>query len=352
MNSQIFTLDMLCAKNGDALLLKFGQQGSEKVILVDTGYASSMNSLLKSLNDVRCIDLLVVTHSDKDHINGASRLLKCAKKSGIEIRCIWFNGYRQVFEVKDILGYPEAETLSAVIEHMRIPLNKNPADVGKSVFPEDVVIWKDGKPIKIQFYGMTLEVLGPTPKRLTALKEEWKKYMKNEPGEIYKEKCAELDALGASAEFGKDNSTPNASSIALIAEYEGVRILLTGDAFADDLNEALAARCPRSDIHVFKLSHHGSRANINLDLIRSVNASHYLVSTDGSEHSHPHIETIRLIAQERRGRRCAFHFNYPDVSKRIEKEMKESSEFSEALTYEGGHIDLLAVRKSASMRRD
>ncbi len=42
-------------------------------------------------------------------------------------------------------------------------------------------------------------------------------------------------------EFGKDSSVANGSSIAFLFEYSGASILLTGDAFASELEASMCA---------------------------------------------------------------------------------------------------------------
>lgn len=137
MTNKTFTIDMLQADDGDALWIRFGERGSEKNILVDGGYQTSMQELLRrkafgpaTPDQPFTIDLLVVTHTDGDHIGGAIALLTYASDYNIKIANIWFNGYHQVFRTAtstdDTLGYRDGENLSALIKFKTIPLNKNP----------------------------------------------------------------------------------------------------------------------------------------------------------------------------------------------------------------------------------
>ena len=57
----------------------------------------------------------------------------------------------------------------------------------------------------------------------------------------------DLDTL-AKRRFDADDSRPNGSSIAVLAEYGGMRVLLAADAYADVLAQALQAlRPPAAD---------------------------------------------------------------------------------------------------------
>jgi hypothetical protein len=46
------------------------------------------------------------------------------------------------------------------------------------------------------------------------------------------------------------------------------------------------------NIDAFKLSHHGSRGTHSVELMKQIRCKRFLVSSDGSRHRHPHIESI------------------------------------------------------------
>jgi beta-lactamase superfamily II metal-dependent hydrolase len=61
-------------------------------------------------------------------------------------------------------------------------------------------------------------------------------------------------------------------------------------------------------VDVFKLSHHGSRANVTQDLLRAVQAEHYVFSTNGAIFNHPNDEAVaRVIVGSKRP---TLWFNY------------------------------------------
>ncbi len=100
--------------------------------------------------------------------------------------------------------------------------------------------------------------------------------------------------------FGGDSSVANGSSIAVLFEHGATAMLLTGDAFAGELTATirrlLAERAAeRLRVDVFKLSHHGSRANVTEELLGLVDPAHILICTDGGKFGHPDVDTLDLL---------------------------------------------------------
>ena len=162
-----------------------------------------------------------------------------------------------------------------------------------------------------------MTLLSPTPTTLERLRDEWKEAIeaadpKFTPG-------MGVEALRA---FGRmltddsvvtlgdetrrstlDHSEANGSSIAFLVEFQGHRLLLTGDAHPDVLRVALdrwrqeqpdpAARVP---LDAFKVPHHGSSRNITPQLMDVISCHHYMISTNGAGTAkHPDVEAIEAI---------------------------------------------------------
>jgi hypothetical protein len=110
----------------------------------------------------------------------------------------------------------------------------------------------------------------------------------------------DVDAL-AETPFDPDNSEANGSSIAILAEYNGRSALLSGDAFPDVLQTVLeklnAQRgFTQLPLDAFKLPHHGSKANISIELLEKIQCANYLISTNGAYHQHPDdVAVARII---------------------------------------------------------
>lgn len=119
----------------------------------------------------------------------------------------------------------------------------------------------------------------------------------------------------ARRDFQEDTSVANHSSIALLFEYAGRRLLLAGDAYPSVLAEGLkemgySPRCPLK-LDAFKLAHHGSRANTSRELLDLVDCSRYLISTSGARFGHPDKECLaRVIWANRCHPDTTLYFNY------------------------------------------
>jgi len=108
-----------------------------------------------------------------------------------------------------------------------------------------------------------------------------------------------------------DDSHANGSSIALILEYEGKRILLSGDAFALDLINGIRAYTNDLPLKLdaFKVPHHGSLKNISSELIECIDCKNWLISTDGTRFKHPDASAIARIIHHSLHKHPSIHFN-------------------------------------------
>jgi hypothetical protein len=112
--------------------------------------------------------------------------------------------------------------------------------------------------------------------------------------------------------FGGDKSPANGSSIAVLASYNGKSCLLAGDAHSSTLAAGIRRLVPpgeRLELDAFKLSHHGSQANINEELLDAVRCSRYLVSTNGAIFQHPDPPLFTELLQ-RSPTPVSLYFNY------------------------------------------
>jgi len=105
----------------------------------------------------------------------------------------------------------------------------------------------------------------------------------------------------------------NGSSIALLAEFEGRRLLLGGDAQPTVLERAIRAWLKTHNqvkVHLdaFKIAHHGSKGSITNSLLKLLDCQNYLFSTNGKYFQHPDEAVARVIRHG--GPNPALHFNY------------------------------------------
>ena len=111
----------------------------------------------------------------------------------------------------------------------------------------------------------------------------------------------------------KDSSATNGSSIAFIIEYKSCKLLFLGDAHEDIIYEQLLLLKNKNyemNFNLVKISHHGSNKNISLRLLNMISSDKFMISTDGSSHEHPDIETVAKIISSNRTTHRELIFNY------------------------------------------
>ena len=362
----MFRIEMLPAAHGDSLWITYGSPDDPRYILIDGGIRYTYKNLRERILALppghRRLELLIITHVDADHIEGCIRLLQ-DKKLGLDIREIWFNGQPQLDGLPDparidMLGAKQGEFLGALIRQYETLAGRpvwNSSFDGKAV-----MVPETGDLISKDFDGLKLTIVSPGLDQLLELNTEWVKVIKDagfEPGDVDealrrlagRSDLAAPDVLGgeeetdesefddasdnieigdmlgggeSNAEFGSDSSPANGSSIAVIAEWEGKRYLLSGDAYAPVMaaslkrwmaQESLAkgSQVNTVGLELFKLPHHGSVSNISKELLALIKCRRYLFSTSGKHFGHPHDRTVELILEKHRARgKAQLFFNY------------------------------------------
>ena len=98
-----------------------------------------------------------------------------------------------------------------------------------------------------------------------------------------------------------DGSAANGTCIAFILEYGRKRVLFGADAHAKVLTNGLeplrkaGRRATPVRFDLVKLSHHGSNANISMDMLALIKCRRWLVSTNGDNYAHPDDAAIAKV---------------------------------------------------------
>lgn len=320
----MFTVHMLDAAHGDCLWIEYGDPARPRRILIDTGPAKTWTDHLypkiQSVVDAEgeCVfELFVITHVDDDHIGGSLRFLDEIDTSVVRIKEIWFNGYFHLSnQIHGVLGPDQGEKLTELILRGGWPWNRKFAR-------RAVMVPREGALKTYTFAGMKLTVLSPTFEKMQALKTEWEKVIREQglvPGHAYTGEETVLSGgfLGADVEllaqarFKEDATEANGSSIAFLAEFEGKRVLFSGDAHPTVLVDSLQRPPFRGEVQpvdAFKLPHHGSAKNVSVPMLEAYPARRYLVSTTGARFKHPDPEAIARVVVNGSGQGRELCFN-------------------------------------------
>ncbi len=337
-------VEALAAGYGDCLLVTCKLRRGIWRMLVDTGPDECWPMLKARLAELpanragnRHIDLAVITHIDHDHIGGAGALFG-DRDLGLTFGDIWFNAPRMPAS----RGVAEGQSLAALLGAPEAALPWNTAWGGRhAVAPTDAgFVELPGGADKPK-----LTLLSPTPTSLAKLLKVWDrelaKMVRPEPAPrasvAARGGLLDLEALARKV-TAVDRAPANGSSIAFLLEHRGVSVLLGADVHPTVLVPALKALAAQRgaalplQVDAFKLSHHGSRANVTLDVLRAVQAQHYIVSTNGAIFGHPDDEAIaRVIVSGGLNQTIWFNYRTAGIAKWAAPALQQAHQYSARL---------------------
>lgn len=367
------TITMFPAENGDAFLISMSLKNSSFNMLIDAGYKTTFNNHIKNkLIEIRknggCLDLVVVTHIDADHISGVIGLFEqngsIQNPEIIEINEIWYNSYRHLIRLDNSLkpslnyrdqkcidaieaqGYKQNEvvdqstnigakqglTLANLIDQYGCSWNKS--FNGSAVCSENLtkIVFSD---------NIQLILLSPSKGKLDQLEKFWRDEL-GEKGFLSSELLAnstfeksfeflcsheyessERDTGDISSdsldveqlsqeEFKEDERAANGSSIGFVLEYYDKKFLFLGDAHPTLIESSLKNHYKENCIwfDLIKISHHGSKQNTSQSLLNIIDSDIFLISTKGNTHNHPDSVTIAKIINRPSVKKRRLYFNY------------------------------------------
>lgn len=299
--SPTFRLNMLPARDGDCLLLSWGDDGPLHHMVVDGGRKGAYAHLHEKLTAIEQagekLDLYVLSHVDADHIEGSLAYFNDVNRPLLPEQ-VWYNGFKEMGRTGvGARSMRQGDEWSNAIARLRLPLNV-PFEYGVAT------IENASMPIDIE--GLKVTMLSPDAGHLAAMRRKWEVYRKTLP--------TERDSVRGEAKPVRapvqppilvedfvangdiDSEVPNGTSIAFIAEWRDRRVLLAADAHPDLLASSLAPLAKEEDgryrLNLLKASHHGSKKNTSRELIDVIDCNQIAISTNGSLHQHPDPESI------------------------------------------------------------
>lgn len=362
-------IEMLPADYGDCMLIELRTKDNKDTytILVDGGTSESYREGLKSrlesyLVDDKKIDLVIVTHSDDDHISGMNDILQNEKIVTKINRVIYNSPYaigKKINEWKEkdlektikpkVTKWTNISTgfnRSCIKKNQEIntdsvntgavqanELQQNLFDLDKL---EMNLILNDGNS-DINNNGINIYFLSPTLELLSKFFHvyESQKKRKKRRSVLANTSKEESDYSIPFNELIEDKkvkklSEYNMASMAFII-YEEISkqsILVMGDSSYNVVGEKLK-QLKNEDgklysisnpikIDYFKLSHHGSVCDLKEEFLKLIDCQKFLISTSGKCFGHPDKKLIARVYNNFKN--AKFYFNYEERVKEITKE--------------------------------
>lgn len=379
--SQIFRIEMLPARHGDCIWIEYGEERAPRRLLIDGGplaaYAALEARIERVPVDARNLELLVVTHVDADHIEGAVKLLN-DDALGVRYRDIWFNGWPQLtYSPRDDSprsAEPWVKSRSPIHgQYLALRIEGRGHAWNRHFRGRPVLVPEHGTlPVVELDGGMKLTLLTPTSKKLATMRSAWKKAaaalgLDPENTEAFAQRleddsryrsahpagAAPFDVAQTAAVATKvDGAAANGASIAFVAEFEGKRCAFLADAHLGDVEASFERLAqvygePRLRLDAVKVSHHGSSGNMSASLLEKIDCARYLISTDGSIFGHPDDEALaQIVLGGQRPVRLLFNYRSDHNARWADQTLQQREHFTADYPTEGSGgiaVDLMAT---------
>ena len=293
-----YEIDMLNVKAADAFLIhafakdEYGRE-YEYVVLVDAGNECDGEKIIQHIRKYyvqQYIDLAICTHCDADHYGGFLRLIKEHNKGNeFRIKQFWVHNPYSHVDVDDVKYIRKRKTLrDRLNEAYLLSDGSNLIEIIDNAGIERV------EPFTGLEYGvLNIKVLGPDKKYYESLLPDFRvdvqfyddldcDYVLSENAQSFFPTAQ--DYYSKTLEDAEDDGSPvNQSSVVFIMEANGDKLLFTGDAGREALNQVIKKDILREckNVHFFKVPHHGSKHNLNNFIISYFHPSVSYISTDG-----------------------------------------------------------------------
>lgn len=320
---------VLKANHGDCILVSHEGASGTVNILIDGGTSTTFKhgtrqrydgALCKVLDELKnkeeCIDLVVLTHIDDDHIHGLIKAFETPDYLNKLVKSIWFNSSRLITQHFNAPEIPENNILLA---------DDSPQTSGRQgkelealldeIGCDRAPLIKAGQVHNVGPFKLTL--LSPNQNQLKRLLHIWPSEKESGATAAHdNDYDLSLKEIWEADEFKSDSSVYNGSSIAFLLEIDNKKMLFLGDAhdqvIVDSIKGLGFSESNKLKLDLVKVSHHGSQYNTSSEFLSLLQSSRYVISTNGKRHGLPNKRTIARIIKETNGQIC---FNYNDVMK-------------------------------------
>jgi beta-lactamase superfamily II metal-dependent hydrolase len=271
------------SKAGDAIVVRYGDENSYELMIIDGGTVDSGNELVAHVRkyfgaDCR-ISHAVLTHADADHAYGMREALSELKVQKLWLHVPWLSAGAALQYFSD-KRFSEASLAARIQKEYDLIDEIVTLARKKNVIIEEPFVGVNIGPFRVlspyrSVYACFLAQFDRTPDPDQKAIEAAGFWIGKQPSSF----ARALDALVAKAQKftretwsgerlkdGGVTAASNESSVVLYGDFECGRILLTGDAGPWALHHAAysadQAQLPLQDFAFVQIPHHGSRRNV------------------------------------------------------------------------------------------
>lgn len=327
------------AECGDAGRIRFlGDDGKYHNIFIDSGYRRTFKQILKPhIEEIgrnnEVLDLWVVSHIHDDHIGGVEQYIRQIKSGELKdiVKSWLYNSPRKNWENK-------ASKLNAISSAVSIRQGDILTEYLKEMkkMPENEII-ASKEPININ--GLNIYILSPSKEKLFAQTNKYDadkslplekiegESVSEATGSVFDDYHIQLNKFDLLT-WEEDSSIENGSSISVLTEFDGNRILWLADSHPSIIVQSLKnlgySEWNKINCNWVKVAHHGSKGNNSDELYSLINCSNYLFSANGTnKYRLPSKKSIaRILRNQNRDKNSHYNlvFTYHnDVLKSIFK---------------------------------
>lgn len=308
-------INVLPVFKGDAILVELEDKLNTK-ILIDTGTKKSYanGTLKKVFEDHKKIDLLVLTHTDEDHIGGILKYFADTNKKENVFKKIWFNSGLTISnhlklslsKVKEIQIHEDSKKEMSLDQGISLEseLKNTNCWLQEAIFSGTI----------FDLNGAELRILSPEVETLKDFLKVWEIEKSSQTKMAYKtdynKSVIELKEI-VKEELEESGSLANKSSIAFLLTHFNKNILFGGDAFPSIIYNSLKrlgySSTNKLKLDLFKVSHHCSKYAVSNELLEIIDCDNYIISTNGHGGLPSKESLTRIITHSKKS---VYHFNY------------------------------------------
>lgn len=270
------------------------------LVLVDAGNVSDSDKIKQEIwNNWQCqyVDLAILTHPDKDHKGGFFGLLQ-SKDFTIKEFWLFFPWERHVGALppsEPAIETPTFEDCFKVYNHPTDDtLNLLQLLSNKKIPVKDAYQGIESANIPIKIVGPSLEFADRNARMMVS---DFNEISDDSKFEAYVEKAEMTDEEAKSVIDTEDDDTSatNMSSLILLFNPER-KFLLTGDASRASLMSILSEHTSSLSGAVLKIPHHGSKHNLNTEIIEKLAPQQSAICACGSQ-KHPNNSIVYWLSK-------------------------------------------------------